>query len=225
MTNREMQNSFELTVNKYDSNEIVPSHVIFYWLNKATEVIVKTRYSGLNIKGEGFEQSQKRTDDLRTLLKDTNIATVTGTLKANSHIADLPADYLFKVSEEAEISYDNLSGDSEVKIVPVKETTNDTYSFMINDPYSEHRLHYETAKPLRLFNDNTVELISDGNYQVDYYRLRYIKFPDELTINGADSELPEHMHQEVVDKAVNLYLESTGDVRYQSHKVELNTNE
>jgi hypothetical protein len=225
MTNREMQNSFELTVNKYDSKDIVPSHVIFYWLNKAQEQLVKVKYTGANSKSEAFEQSQKRIDDIRTLLVDSNIATSLGSSKPNSDIATLPTDYMFKVSEETMISFNNLSGNPETKRVGVKEATNDTYNSLVNDPYGEHILHYETAKPLRLFQDDTVELISDGNYQTITYFLRYIKYPTVLTLGGTDSELPEHMHQEIVDKAVNLYLESTMDPRYQSHKVELNNNE
>lgn len=225
MTNREMQNSFEITVNRYDSNEIVPSHVIFYWLNKSTEILIKNRYSGINAKGEAFEQSQKRVDDLRTLLTDATITPTNGVAKPNSYVALIPNDYMFKVGDEVEIEYSALSGDTEIKRVGITESTNNTYSRQVNDPYSEHILHYEDAKPLRLFQDDTVELITDGNYQINFYYLRYIKHPAELTVNGPDSELPEHMHQEIVDKAVNLFLESIADQRYQSHRVELNNNE
>ena len=54
-----MQYSFEYGVNKYDSSDSVDSSVVFYWLNEAQERIIKTRYSGVNPKGESFEESQK----------------------------------------------------------------------------------------------------------------------------------------------------------------------
>ena len=85
-----MQYSFEYGVNKYDSSDSVDSSVVFYWLNEAQERIIKTRYSGVNPKGESFEESQKRTDDLRTLIKESRVyltSGIDGINKPNSYIA------------------------------------------------------------------------------------------------------------------------------------------
>ena len=35
-----------------------------FWLNESVDRFIKTRYSGSNVKGTGFEEAQKRTDDL-----------------------------------------------------------------------------------------------------------------------------------------------------------------
>ena len=65
----ELQVAFELEINQIDSNLEKPQSVdIEYWLNKGLEKFYKTRYSGLNYKQLGFEQNQKRIDDLRTLI-------------------------------------------------------------------------------------------------------------------------------------------------------------
>ena len=50
----------------------VSSDTLFAFLNEALDKFVKTRYSGINYKREGFEQSQKRIDDLRTLVVNEN---------------------------------------------------------------------------------------------------------------------------------------------------------
>lgn len=66
----ELQAAFELEIDKIDSNLEKPKSVdIEYWLNQGLEKFYKTRYSGTNDKGLGFEQDQKRTDDLRTLVR------------------------------------------------------------------------------------------------------------------------------------------------------------
>lgn len=229
MTPREMQNAFEREVNIFDSPEIVESDVIFYWLNEAVRRLVNTKYSGVNPKGESFEQTQKRIDDLRTLIRESRLIPTLGIVginKPNSYIAVLPSDYLYAVGEEVEIQCDDLDGlKTIIKRQGITESTSDTYQRQVSDPYSPHVLHYENAKPLRLFYDSYTELITDGDYSINYYHLRYIKAPLKIYLDGPDCELPVHMHAEVINKAVNLYLENIGDPRYQTNKVELNTNE
>lgn len=43
---------------------------IDYWLNSASLAMIKTRYSGLNIHATAFQQTQKRSDDLRFLVSE-----------------------------------------------------------------------------------------------------------------------------------------------------------
>ena len=72
-----MQIAFERKVVLMDSSlrdaAKLTSDTIFAFLNEAIDKFYKTRYSGTNIKGEGFEQSQKRIDDLRFLIKTIKI--------------------------------------------------------------------------------------------------------------------------------------------------------
>jgi len=229
MTARDMQNGFELEINKFDSDQIIESHIIFYWLNQAQDRLIKTYYSGNNPKGDAFEQTQKRIDDLRPLIKEARLyltAGVDGINKPNSFIATIPADYWFAVNEEVLIQMPDITGNFTLtKRMSVTQSTLDTYPRQIADPYSEHILHYEQAKPLRLFKENYVELVTDGYYQINFYYLRYIKKPVNIDLETGICELPDHMHTEIVTKAVNLYLENIGDPRYQSNKIELNTNE
>ena len=226
MTPREMKSAFELEVNKYDSELMLESHVIFYWLNESQNRFVKTRYSGNNSKQEGFEQSQKRIDDLRTLVVETGIQTVGGGYndKYTSHVAILPTDYIITVGEEALIEF-GLPGASTMKRVEVYPITADQYSKEFNNPFGKHKMHYENAIPLRLTKGNIVELITDGTYIVSEYFLRYIKQPLKIQLNGRNCELPEHTHTEIVTNAVNLALENLGDQRYQPNKAEIQEQE
>lgn len=65
----ELQEAFELETNTLeDGLNKIPSADIEYWLNNGLNKYIKTRYSGINFKQQGFEQTQKRIDDLRTLI-------------------------------------------------------------------------------------------------------------------------------------------------------------
>lgn len=228
MTPREMQNDFEYKVNRYDSELIIESDIIFHWLNVAQDREVKNRYSGNNQKGISFEQNQQITEDLSTLVKEEQLAVTPGPLgtdKPNSSSVILPTDLLYTVGEEVTIQFNDIRGQYVItKRQGITECTSDTYTRRVADPYSEHILHYETAKPLRLFKSNYVELVSDGNYSIPLYHIRYIRIPNAITLSGASCELPEHLHQEIVDRAVTLFLASISDSNYETNKVELNQN-
>lgn len=148
-----------------------------FWINSAIVKIVKTRYSGLNVKGESVEESQKRIEDLRTLIKETRISPTdpsspATSYKPNTVTAALPDDYWLAISEDVTLTI----GSTDVR-GSVYQITSDRYSQLVNDPYSPHILHYGEAQPLRLFNGSNVELVDDGNYTTKYYHLRYIKVP------------------------------------------------
>lgn len=225
MTALEMQTAFEIETGIIDSTVKPLSSDIFYWINRAIEKFVKTRYDGNNYKREAFEQNQKRIDDLRTLITESSIVTTTGTIKPNSYIALLPTGYTFAIAEEVDITFINSLGASTTKHQGVTEITSERYIEEIRNPFSEHNLHYEYAKPLRLFYDTSVELISDGGYSIPLYRLRYIKQPTIVALPSTNSDLPLHTHAEIIKIAVSMYLENTKNNRYSTYANEVNTVE
>lgn len=71
MTVNDMHIAIDLELNKVNSNlyDIILPQEKDYFLNRAQERFIKQRYSPLsNAKGRGFEMSQKRIDDLRSLV-------------------------------------------------------------------------------------------------------------------------------------------------------------
>ena len=226
MTIGEMHIAFKMWLDKSYGLELAAfeNEEIDFWLNKAVREFVKTRYSGMNVKREGFEESQKRIDDLRTLVIEEDLSVTDGTNKPNSFIADLTSlieEYWFTVGEEVTIEYNDIRSPSvaSTKRQGVIEATANNYRALIDNPYSEHRLHYEEAKPIRLFLGDTVELITDGNYDVTEYHIRFIRKPVEVSITSdpiVHCDLPEHTHDEVVKMAVRMALENIEQPRYGS---------
>lgn len=224
MTAREMQIAFELEANIKDPSDKPTSLEIFHWLNKAVDTFVKTRWSGNNPKREGFEQTQKRIDDLRTIVKEATISVNTGTVKPNSYTATIPADYLFTVGEEVTIQY-TKNGSTVTSREGISETSIDKYTDDIINPFSEHMLHNDWARPLRLYRDNVVELITDGTYSITSYYLRYISKPTIIALPSTACNLPEQTHYEIVKIATKMYLERTTNPRQQTYNNEIVTME
>jgi hypothetical protein len=197
---------------------------IDFWLNEAIRKFVKTRYSGVNFKRESFEETQKRIDDLRTLVTVQDLTLSDSGANWTNGYANttaIPANYWLMVGEEATIT---VSGTS--SRVGVTQCNQNEYRQKIDDPFSEHILHYQTAKPLRLFYETSVELISDGNYTVDTYHLTYIKQPTEVVYStGTDCDLPVQTHDEIVKMAADMMLENIESPRYKTHSAEVATME
>lgn len=379
MTISEMHTAFKVELDKTSSLELpaFEPEEIDYWLNQGISKFVKNRYDGLNSKNKGFEQSQKRTDDLaplifrkvispnNTVIDDINEfkAKYDGIDKKNSVLYSKPVDIFVIISEEIELYYkklgdtysyinsisDTISTDVKylvlqsdltmdptspidsnalrflvydgkyykscvivtgtsgavnlmvlnsgleitisprLKIVPVKSISFNYYSETLNNPYSEHIMHYEEAKPLRIVRDvyyteydisyNFFEFVTDGTYGLGKYYLTYIRIPKRfnslttsnitsgdvifglkyivvgssitynaitysvgdtfygvqditvftgtgtLTLVKVNTDLPKHIHDEVVKVAVGMALENIEQPRYNTYSNEINTME
>ncbi|MFA5037246.1 MAG: hypothetical protein WC479_08735 [Candidatus Izemoplasmatales bacterium] len=232
MTISEMHDAFKLELDKIESLQYpsFTTNEIDYWLNRAIREFVKTRYSGINPKREGFEQSQKRIDDLRTLVREVTVpCTIADAIKPNGYVLTdgfgnaqfSTAAYWLSLGEEVSIT---PTGSTAIR-QGVTEITYDEYTYELDNPYSTYRLHYGKAKPLRLFYNNTIEFISDGTYTVDNAYIRYIKSPVEVVYSTIDCDLPENTHDEIVSLSVRLALENIEQPRHQSYSQEVSVME
>jgi len=209
MTPRHLQDAFEYEVNKYDSSEILTSDLIFHWINNAVMQYVENLYSN---ERDSFEETQAVTDDLKELIEEVLIPTTLNASREFSYNAILPLDYLHAVNEEVTISFEHPN-DPQVTITKRKGITHAssaTVNSQLADPYSSHRLHYESAKPLRLFTQGEVNLLTDGNYTVDAYLLRYLRLPTKVSLETDMNFLPDSVHYDIIKLAIALYLRSIG---------------
>lgn len=212
----------------------LPSDTIISFINEAIDKFWKTRYSGLNYKQRGFEQDQKRTDDLRTLVtkhtyKDTDITKV----NQEKYTVTLPDDYVILLGDTAGISpadgvinncwEKDALGNYKIKYSDTIEGTIETVDRIKENSLSEYRLKYTKAKPIRLIQDNTITLYTDGNYKVAEYTIEYLKKPSkvDLKTNPTDeyTDLPSHAHMEVVKLAVQLILATLPNYNVYSNEV------
>lgn len=204
MTEREFQISFERQLStmipRYNTEIKLNSDTIFYYLNKGKEEYIKQLY-------RVFQQNQEITDKLRTLVKTKTIDKFDKV--NNKYITNYPEDYLFALGEEVYISIiKNNCPNLITKTRDVIEATIENVDRILENSLSEYHLHHNQARPIRLYTDNNIVLITDGQYYIDKYNLTYLRNTSDLgnNLNKEYTELPQITHQEIVDVAVNIYI-------------------
>lgn len=176
-------------------------------LNQAQDRYVKQRYGLTNIKRQSFEETQKRTEDLKLLVKAISIpplAYAADNIDVDARFFTLPVDHWFIVQERVQISYTDCNDDTVTELVEVRPIQHVEFDKVIRDSFKAP----DKTKVLRLMEDGRVELIADSTSTLVTYRLRYIKKPIRISITvPTNCELSDHTHQEIVDEAVKIALE------------------
>lgn len=218
-----MHRSFRFGMDKMDSINYpnFRTEEIDLLLNQAQERYVKQRYGKNNPKRTSFEEEQKRTEDLKELIRDTLIvpsANAADNITSNSVFAQLPSDHWFIIQERValicdkcntEVLYTQLNpGGSRVNVmgryIRVKPITHLEFDIEIEDAFKAP----DYDKVLRLMYTDKVELIPATYCTIGKYKLRYIKQPVKVSYtNSIDCELSDHTHQEIVDEAIKIALE------------------
>lgn len=238
MTQREFQIEFERRLQLMDPNLVIKekltSDTIISFINEAIDKFYKTRYSGINFKAQGFEQTQKRIDDLRTLIKNKKYTE--GSINKsdrNSYSVELPEDYVLLLGDTAGIQPSNLNecwetnerGEYIIKYTDTLESTIETLDRQLSNSLSEHKLKYCQARPLKLIQDNNVILYTDGQYKVSEYEITYLAKPSDINpsniTNTEYTDLPEHTHMEIVKMAIQIYLATKPMQHYNAYSNEI----
>ena len=238
MTQREFQIEFERRLQLMDPNLVIKekltSDTIISFINEAIDKFYKTRYSGINFKAQGFEQTQKRIDDLRTLIKNKKYTE--GSINKsdrNSYSVELPEDYVLLLGDTAGIQPSNLNecwetnerGEYIIKYTDTLESTIETLDRQLGNSLSEHKLKYCQARPLKLIQDNNVILYTDGNYKISEYQITYLAKPSQINSNNITNteytDLPEHTHMEIVKMAIQIYLATKPMQHYNAYSNEI----
>lgn len=232
----ELQESLEIELNKLDDGLTKPtSSITEYFLNVALDKFWKTRYSQNNFKREGFEQTQKRVDDLRTLVKEVSFTNDITKVDNSLYTVSLPTDYVILLGDKAGIApadgYKdpcwNLGedGDPEVHYSDTIEGQIETIDRIKENSLSEFHLKYAKAKPIRLITNDKIQLHTDGKYKVAVYTMQYLRKPQKIDIHANPfaeyTDMPEHTHLEIVKLAAQLYLQNQADPRYSSYTQEV----
>jgi hypothetical protein len=184
------------------------------FLNRAIERFVKTRYSGYNPKNESVEQTQKRIDDIRTLVvRNASSNSAVTQLNASEWTYDLPdgtpdPKYFLLLRSNLLINKDECGNDTTGRRIFLRQVTHDQLEDFLDDPY--HKPDFNEA--FLLFEGNKIHIITNGLYDVEAINITYLTFPVQVNITTpTNCDLPEHTHQEIVDIAVRLYIAAVGD--------------
>lgn len=194
--------------------------------NQAQDRIVKQRYGRTNIKRESFEETQKRTEDLKDITVNallTPLPNAPDNIDPKARFVDLPSDHWFIVQERCDVTYtdcNNLTVTDTIEVVP---TNHSEFTKTVKDAFKRP----DKTKVLRLMEDGRVELVFGTGVSGVLYRLRYIKEPRRVSlVPPVDFEFSSYMVTEIIDEAVKIALEAIEGKRTQTFTPIINnTNE
>lgn len=219
MTSLEMAQSFRFRLDKLDSLNY-PNFLneeIDLLLNQAQERFVKQRYGVTNTKRESFEETQKRTEDLKAITTNAVLIPIPNAfdnIDINAQFVNLPANHWFTVQERCSGTFLDCTGAPVTQMISVYEYQHGDINKTIGNTF----LKANKDRILRLTEEGRVELIHDPLVTLNNYRIRYIRKPAKISsiVPLVDCELSDHTHDEIVSEAVLLALEGIESKRQQS---------
>jgi len=190
-------------------------------LTKAQEDLVIDLYSGRNTYGASFEETEELRRYLAKLVvEDREVPITTSANKplgidSNSKFFTLPEDLWFITYEAVEISDGKCESHKSLEVVPAKQ---DEYHKLKKNPFRGAN----NRRALRFdLSDGIVEIVS--KFTVSAYYLRYLRKLKPIVLtnlgneqnvrdesNVSECELPESLHQIILDRAIILALQSRG---------------
>lgn len=201
MTLEELSNEFDVIVNSYDNSQslVFNEYEKSIYLTKAQEYIIKELY-------RNYEGTEELNSYLKTLIKDK-----TYTIEDSTNIElNYPDNFLYILKEYANINT-TCKSNNRVDVLPI---TQDEYNKVVENPFRGSK-----SKVLRL-EENKIKLITDLpiiSYTMTYLSnpspIILIDLPNGLTINNESKksttiETSESIHREILDKAVQLAIQS-----------------
>lgn len=230
MTSVEMHIEFRVKFNKVNSNKnksFLPQEIDLF-LNDQLDEFVETRATPKgNYKGEGFEDTQKRLDDIRTVIKEGTTDTTDvdynsktpltlGVFKYGKKIT-LPSDYRKLVSDYSDCS--NSCHNSFMS--PNRLFANDRkLQQALKDSF--HTSHPDS--PVSQIVNNELR-VYENNFTVTNIYITYVYSYPKIVYESVSCVLPAHTHREIVDMAVAKVSSVINTGNYEKYLNEISKNE
>lgn len=214
MTAEQMQYHFELKINQFkEINKVFTSTDIAVLLNQAQDEAIKSRYTDKLFPGSiYFEKNEKVRTELYALIADylaeeEDLDDESEELHDNAVFVDLPDDYLYSIKESCIVSYTDCNNETKTRITRVLPIRYDEYMANIENPFKKPYKKLIWRLDFGIAGTKQHELIHGDDCSISSYHLRYLKQPVAIDIiNGVDCELHETVHEEIVDRAVQLAI-------------------
>jgi hypothetical protein len=197
----------------------------------------------LNVKKEGLEETEIRMQGLSPLITTATISAFTTTADnlPNGVYATLPLNFMYTIMERCIIDKDDCEFGTPADL-PVFVISHNEYTRSRNNPFKKPYFNQTEGLVWRIaynrtnsgYNSQTTtssngytfitgqtgklhELVTDGNFNVVDYYLRYLRLPKPIKVdlvnfltpvNMQNCELDDHTHRPIVDIAVKMLKES-----------------
>ena len=219
MNREEFSNQYDVLLNSFNRDAHADISLNEYekslFLTDSQEAEVLSLYTGKNLNGESFEETEQLRRYLAPLIAEKELtSTAKGSIvgvKKDSKIFTLPSDLWFITYEAVNLEKDACDNLSPMEVYPTKQ---DEYHKIKKNPFRGAN----DRRALRLdLSGGNVEIIC--KYTIDKYYVRYLRklnpiilvpLPDNLSIRGEsqpmDCELHEAFHQRILERAVAMAI-------------------
>lgn len=229
MTQVEILKAFETEIGLINDSINKPlTEDSVYWLNQAISKFVKLRFNGDLVHKQGFEQTEKRREDLKRLIKDRTYTQFKYTSNPlyDSYYVEYQPDMLYIINENAVIT--DMKGNNPYS-TSIFECTRDNFMYRITNSLTDFHYSFHKARPIRVIDANGCSLLTDRNYKVKEYTLGYIRKPKEINLSidpiGEYQDFEDNVMYEIIKMAAQMYLENTKNERYKTISEEILTQE
>lgn len=229
MTNQDFSDQFSVLLNSYAlkaalGEEASKTEVVLdeyekaVFLSKAQEEIVEDLYAGKILEGESYEETERLRRSLANLNTEMEYEPLEDTtgfypIDEHSQFFELDSDIMFITYEAVKTEADDCLKNKSIEVIPVKQ---DWFHRQVKNPFRGAT----KRRALRLDVDShTVEIVYP--LAISKYYVRYIRKPrpiilteleEGMTINKrsyeTSCELDEMLHHRILDRAVQLALQS-----------------
>lgn len=232
------QDFLDLFYIKYDevmdlsSPGITPAELSKIASNAQEELILTTYNSKSNRLGEGFEESEKRIEDLGELVRYKNYGSFAAGFLKNSVIVTLPntlitggpTDYsdvhwltIYEDSVINKLDCSIANNTTEFVRARVEPITHGQLTVAQKDPFRKPYFKNNQSKILRLRSEaRKYLLITDGSFTITQYTLGYIIKPTPIdlttSLTSQVSQLAEHKHRELLEATIAQCLKLTKQI-------------
>jgi hypothetical protein len=200
--------------------------------SKVQEDLIITSYGGKsNRLQKGFEEDEKRIQDLGELVRYKNYTSFTAGFFTNSTeivlpntlITNGPTDfsdvYWFTVYEgcTSDVLDCTISGNTTVFVEPnIDDTSHGTLPIVLKDPFNKPYVKGNNGRVLRIRSEGRKHtLITDGTFNITKYSVGYIIKPTPIVLTSSllseVSQLSDHKQRELLDATVNYCMKIIGD--------------
>ena len=107
----------------------------------------------------------------------------------------------------------------------VKQVQHDDIGSIIGDPFNKPK----KSRPLVFFEDGDIFIWTAPNHTIDGFQVTFIKRPALMNIGTyggtlTECELSEHLHEEILQEAIQIALENISSPRVQT-QAQVNTQQ
>ena len=232
MSIEDFSHEFDILLNSYDTSAGVTlnEYEKSVFLTKAQEEYVIGLYTGKNVSGESFEETEEMRRYLSEIVEEAIINPISTTngkplgVDSKSKFFTLPDNLWFITYEAVAVEGDECMQGFSLMVIPVRQ---DEYQKLKKNPFRGAN----DRRALRFdLSENNVEIVC--KYPVTQYYVRYLRKlqpivladfrNDGVTVNGVavptECELHESLHRDILERAVVRVLQSKGYTRNNENK-------